>query len=251
MPDKRVYGYTRVSTDQQRLDRGISEIKNFCNQNNYQLHEIITDKVTGKNFDRNGYRRLRNDLLRSGDILIIPEMTRLGRTFSLINQELNHMKEIGVRVMILEIPTTCFDVRNYDGSNDAVSSMILQVISDVLIQILAVFAEVELKSREKRQREGIQQAAIRASNGSEEWSFGRPLAADESKFKELYNKYSPREKSKSRKEKAEARNLICSELNISRSTYMRYEKYLLSGDTFRKVNYEKWLPDSIDNEELI
>lgn len=61
------YGYHRISTKEQHLDRGIIEIKRFCENQKIKLESIFTDKITGKNFDRPRYTVLVEDVLRVGD----------------------------------------------------------------------------------------------------------------------------------------------------------------------------------------
>ena len=76
------YGILWVSQNQykeQHLDRGIIEIKRFCENQKIKLESIFTDKITGKNFDRPRYTVLVEDVLRVGDTLIITELDRLGR----------------------------------------------------------------------------------------------------------------------------------------------------------------------------
>ena len=73
------YGYHRTSTREQHLDRGIAEITAYCEQNQLELERIFTDQQTGKNFNRPRYQVLKEDVLRSGDELIITEVDRLGR----------------------------------------------------------------------------------------------------------------------------------------------------------------------------
>ena len=51
------YGYHRTSTREQHLDRGIKEITAYCEQNNLELEKIFTDQQTGKNFNRDVYKR--------------------------------------------------------------------------------------------------------------------------------------------------------------------------------------------------
>lgn len=75
-----VYGYYRTSTKEQHLDRGIAEIKKYCAEHNIKLEKVYTDQQTGKNFNRARYIVLTEDVLREGDILIITEIDRLGRT---------------------------------------------------------------------------------------------------------------------------------------------------------------------------
>lgn len=104
------YGYHRTSTKEQHLDRGIIEIQRFCESQNIKLAGIFTDKLTGKNFDRPRYTVLVEDVLREGDTLIITELDRLGRNKQEILKQLQILKDKGVRVMVLELPTTLIDL---------------------------------------------------------------------------------------------------------------------------------------------
>ena len=49
------YGYHRVSTKEQNLDRGVDGIKSFCEKHNYPLQKVFVDKISGKSFDRPRY----------------------------------------------------------------------------------------------------------------------------------------------------------------------------------------------------
>ena len=57
------YGYHRTSTREQHLDRGITEITAYCEQNQLELERIFTDQQTGKNFNRPRYQVLKEDVL--------------------------------------------------------------------------------------------------------------------------------------------------------------------------------------------
>ena len=104
-----IYGYHRTSTKEQHLDRGIQEITKFCENNNLPLEKIYTDQQTGKNFNRPRYQVLKEDILRTGDTLIITELDRLGRNKQDTLKELQYYRDKQIRVMILEIPTTLQD----------------------------------------------------------------------------------------------------------------------------------------------
>ena len=202
-----VYGYNRTSTKEQHLDRGNKHIADFCRQQNMELIEIYTDQQTGKNFDRPEYVFIRKRL-RKGDILIISEIDRLGRNKEGILRELREFKERGVRVMILEIPTTLMDLRSLD---DALGNMLLEAITNMLIEMYATLAEAEIHKREKRQAEGYERLR---RNG--EWDkLGRPKAISNEKFDEAYAKV----------ESGEWAPTKCmNELNLTASTYYRYRK---------------------------
>ena len=88
------YGYHRISTKEQHLDRGIIEIKRFCENQKIKLESIFTDKITGKNFDRPRYTVLVEDVLRVGDTLIITELDRLGRNKQEILKQLRFLESV-------------------------------------------------------------------------------------------------------------------------------------------------------------
>lgn len=205
---QRVYGYHRTSTAEQHLDRGIKEISEFCKNNNYSCEKIYTDQQTGKNFNRERYIVLKEDILRSGDILIITELDRLGRNKKETLNELRYFKDNNIRVMILELPTTLVDLT---GKNDSMSNMMLETINNMLIELYASLAQAEMEKKEKRQREGIQ-----AKKDRGEWDdYGRPRAIDFDKFCEQYQRVV---------DKKIRPFALMRELNMKRSTFYDYKK---------------------------
>ncbi len=110
------YGYHRTSTKEQHLDRGILEITKYCSDNNLELEKIFTDQMTGKSFNRPRYLILKEDVLRPGDELIVTELDRLGRNKQEILKELQYFRDMGVRVKVLELPTTLMDLSGMDNN---------------------------------------------------------------------------------------------------------------------------------------
>lgn len=177
-----IYGYHRTSTTDQHLDRGLTEIKTFCINNNLKLEKIYTDQQTGKNFNRPRYQVLKEDILRTGDTLIITELDRLGRNKQDTLKELQFYKDKGVRVMILEIPTTLQDLSALDNS---MAQMIMETINNMLIELYATMAQAEIEKKEKRQQEGIQ-----AKRSRGEWAdYGRPKAQKPDNWDEVIAKW--------------------------------------------------------------
>ena len=73
--NSRVFGYARVSSTGQNLDRQIDALKEYVPEEN-----IVTDKKSGKDFNREGYQALKGVLgLRRGDVLVIKSLDRLSR----------------------------------------------------------------------------------------------------------------------------------------------------------------------------
>lgn len=174
-----IYGYHRVSTEQQHLDRGVAEIEAYCSTNGLKLEKIFCDKQTGKNFHRPRYLVLRDDVLRPGDTLIVTELDRLGRDKSGTMKEIRHFQEQGIRLMVLELPTSLIDLSKMDNR---LAQLMMETIGNLMLELYASMAEAELEKKSKRQAEGI--AAKRARG---DWAdYGRPAAMDFDQFKDAY-----------------------------------------------------------------
>lgn len=204
------YGYHRVSTQEQHLDRGVKELHDFANARNIHLQKIYVDKISGKDFNRPRYTVLKEDVLRSGDTLLITECDRLGRNKKAILQELQFYKVNNIRVMILEIPTTLMDFSSF---TDQLAAMLMETINNMLVEMYAAYAQAEMEKRQKRQREGIETMKLRG-----DWEkYGRPRSLSIEEFRSQYNRVIMREISASK---------LMKELNISDTTYYRYKKEL-------------------------
>lgn len=142
--ESKTYYYARVSSKSQNLDWQIDAfLKDGADE-----HDILTEKFSGKDMDRETYRLLKDHLLRRGDTLVITSLDRLGRNKEKIKNELHELKEKGVRVRILDIPTTNISVN--EGQE-----WIIDMVNTILIEVLASQAEQERLTIRKRQAEGI------------------------------------------------------------------------------------------------
>ena len=155
--DSRTYYYARVSTKEQNLDRQLSAF--------YALgatdREIITDKESGKDLERTGYQALKNAILRRGDTLIVKSLDRLSRSKTDIHNELQYFKENGIRLKVIDLPTTMMDLP--EGQE-----WVFEMVNNILIEVLGTIAEQERENIRKRQAEGIEAAK---QNGKK---LGRP-----------------------------------------------------------------------------
>lgn len=85
---KKIYGYARVSTKDQNLDRQLIALREF----GIDDRDIIREKASGKSLNREAYQTLRNQLLREGDTLVIVALDRLSRNKLHIKQELEYYR---------------------------------------------------------------------------------------------------------------------------------------------------------------
>lgn len=203
-----IYGYHRTSTTDQHLDRGIKSIKDYCIANGIKLDEMFTDQQTGKNFNRPDYQALKRIAKNKSDVIIISEVDRLGRNKEGTLKELQHYKSLGVRLMILEIPTTLVD---YTSMESTLATMLMETINNMLIEMYATIAHAEMIKREKRQAEGIQAMKDRG-----EWDkYGRPTVIDYDKFKQAYSQI----------EAGQIKPFeLIKQLGMANSTYYKYVK---------------------------
>lgn len=183
MPTIRIYGYARVSTKDQRLDR---QIQDLVNAGVHQMN-IFTDKASGKDFDRESYIKLvGNDevepLLEEGDRLIISSIDRLGRNYTEIQEQWKRItQDIGADVKVLDMPL--LDTTAADGTLDS------RFIADLVLQILSYVAAKERENTRRRQAQGIALAKKRGVYSGSNWA-GAPrevMSADE--FETLYQQY--------------------------------------------------------------
>ena len=166
---KKIYGYARVSTKEQNLDRQLIALKAF----GVDDRDIIREKSSGKSLDRDAYQTLRNQLLREGDTLVITALDRLSRNKLHIKQELEYYRSRGIRVMILDMPTTLYQVN--EGQE-----WVLEMINAILIEVLASMAEQERIRTLTRQAEGIAAAKLQGKH------LGRPRMQVPDGWDEIY-----------------------------------------------------------------
>lgn len=179
MAESRIYGYARVSTLNQNLDRQVDVLKRYVPDE----RNIITEKKTGKNFDRPAYRALRDTMLRSGDTLYVEDLDRLGRNKKAIKDELEHYRLSGIIVRVLDVPTTLVDFSQYG----TLQRSIMDMVNNILIEVLGTLAEQELTIKKKRQREGIEAAKARGKH------LGRPALPLPKNWNEVYGAWCRKE----------------------------------------------------------
>lgn len=169
---RRTYYYARVSSKDQNLDR---QLESF-----YALgateDDIIKDKESGKDLNRHGYQYLKNTILHAGDTLVIKSLDRLSRNKKDITNELRFFKEIGVRVKIIDLPTTMKD-------RDESEEWMIEMINNLLIEVLSTMAEQERLTIKKRQAEGIAAAKAKKKH------LGRPATSFPETWEGVYNSW--------------------------------------------------------------
>ena len=191
------YGYVRVSTINQNIDRQIEEMYKL----NLTDETIFVDRLSGKDFERPNYQLLKRKL-KKDDLLIIKSIDRLGRNYNMIIEEWSDItKSIEANIFVIDMPL--LDTR-VEGKN-----LVGKFISDIVLQILSFVAETERDNIRQRQAEGIRIAREKGVH------LGRPKYILPDNFEEIAKKFKRKEITNVRAAKI---------LNMNRGTFLKYVK---------------------------
>ena len=193
------YGYIRVSTAQQHIDRQIDALLEL----GLDKSCIYIDYESGKDFNRKNYKKLIRKL-KKDDLVIVKSIDRLGRDYNMIIEEWRLItKEKEADIMVIDMPL--LDTR-IEGKN-----LVGKFISDIVLQVLSFVAQNERETMRVRQAEGIKTAKARGVK------FGRPRITlpsnDEIVARQYLNKEITNKKA-------------CEILGMTRGTFFRYLKEL-------------------------
>ena len=201
-----VFGYVRVSSQEQNEDRQLISMEQAGVPNN----NIYIDKQSGKDFNRPNYKRLMKKL-RSGDTLFIKSIDRLGRNYEeILNQWRIITKEKSVDVVVIDMPL--LDTRHE-------KNLLGTFISDIVLQLLSYVSETERTNIKQRQAEGIAAAKKRGVK------FGRPIKEMPPNFGELITQWEKKELTMQE---------ILKTYDMSESTFYRRMREYNAGKSKRK-----------------
>lgn len=135
-----VYGYLRVSTDNQTVENQRYEINKFAVSKGYEVNKYIEETISGgKAVNKRKLGRLLK-ILKRGDVLISTEISRLGRSLYMIMDILNLCMEKGVLILTIK--------DNFHLGDD--------IESKVLAFAFSLSAEIERKLISQRTKEALE-----------------------------------------------------------------------------------------------
>ena len=193
------YGYVRVSTTTQNIDRQMEEMHKFGLTDEF----INIDKQSGKDFDRPNYQIMKSKL-KKDDLLIIKSIDRLGRNYEMIIKEWSDItKIIEADICVIDFPL--LDTRSEN------TNLVGKFISDIVLQVLSFVAQNERENIRQRQAEGIRIAKEKGVH------MGRPKYKLPNNFTEIVVRYHNKELTH-----IEAAEI----LNMTRGTFLKYSKLI-------------------------
>lgn len=201
-----IWAYYRVSSDFQNYKSQKIGVINWCKQNKYDMidEEVIDDGVSGTVLakDRALNRIVKNS--KSGDILIVSELSRIGRSTADVLNTLNILAKKGVEVHFVK--------QNMKMDNSPMGKM--------MVAIMSAFAELERDLISQRTIEGL------ARVKSEGKTLGRPVGTKNANYKldgceELVKEWLAEGKAKS---------YIAKRLNVHRSSLYHFIKKYINNE---------------------
>ena len=202
----KVWAYYRVSSDFQNYKSQKIGVLNWCKQNKYDMidEEVIDDGVSGTVLakDRALNRIIKNS--KFGDVLIVSELSRIGRSTADVLNTLNILAKKGVEVHFVK--------QNMRMDNSPMGKM--------MIAIMSAFSELERDLISQRTIEGL------ARVKSEGKTLGRPVGSKNASYKldgceELVKDWLAEGKTKV---------YICKRLKIHRSSLYHFIKNYINNE---------------------
>ena len=194
-----IYGYIRVSTDKQTVENQRYEIVEFCEKKDIFIEKWISETIsaTKKLEDRKFGKLLKK--LKKNDVVVVSEISRLGRNLMQIMGILNECMEKEVLVLTVK--------EGYELGNN--------INSKVLAFAFGLSAEIERNLISQRTKEAL------ARKKSEGVRLGRPIGESDIRSLKLYDK---KEKVKRLLDKGYSYSKIAKTLKVHRITVSKFIK---------------------------
>lgn len=149
------YGYIRVSSIDQNIDRQIDALKAYGIEEDY----IFVDKTSGKNFERPKWAAIIKRI-KKGDLLCVTSLDRMGRNYLEVQRQWRWItNEKKADICVLDMPI--LDTRKH-------KDLLGTLITDLVLNLLSYVAQHEREMIKSRQAEGIKAAKARGVQ------FGKP-----------------------------------------------------------------------------
>ena len=158
----KIIAYLRISTEQQDLNSQKLELHEYAHKNKFKIDEFIEAEISSRKTP--GERKINFILkkLQKGDLLLVSELSRLGRSVGQVIQIIDALIKKNIRFYAIK------ERIKVDGKQD------LQ--TKTMITLFGLFAEIERDLISERTKQGLNAARARGK------ILGRPKGAGKSKL---------------------------------------------------------------------
>lgn len=148
--------YVRASTKDQDAERALNDLRVFAKASTDDIKEYIENE-SGTKLDRPVLNRLLDES-SNGDILLVESVDRLSRLSQADFDVLKgRIKEKGLKLVVADLPTTHMLI----SSTDTITSSILHLVNNMLIDLLATMARLDNDKRRERIKQGLERSGYK------------------------------------------------------------------------------------------
>ncbi len=148
--------YVRASTKDQDAERALDSLKEFASTINGVTVEYVENE-SGTKLDRPVLNKLLADA-ENGDTLLVESVDRLSRLkqeeFEVLK---GRIKEKGLKLVVADLPTTHVLL----NTDDTITSSILNLVNNLLIDLLATMARLDNEKRIERIKQGLERSGYK------------------------------------------------------------------------------------------
>lgn len=149
--------YLRASTKDQDAERALAELNALNNSLELGKPIIYVEHYSGTKLDRPELNKLLQEA-NQGDALLVESVDRLSRlTQHDFNELKRRIQEKGLRLIVADLPTT----HHLSQVNDNITSSILGLINNMLIDLLATMARLDNEKRIERIKQGLERSGYK------------------------------------------------------------------------------------------
>ena len=146
--------YLRASTKDQESERALAELNALNNSLELGKPIIYVEHYSGTKLERPELNKLLQEA-NQGDALLVESVDRLSRlTQHDFNELKRRIQEKGLRLIVADLPTT----HHLSQVNDNITSSILGLINNMLIDLLATMARLDNEKRIERIKQGLERS---------------------------------------------------------------------------------------------
>lgn len=135
------FGYARISSKTQNIERQIRELKE-CG-----CDKIYMDTASGKDFKRTEYQKLKREI-RFDDLLVVHDLSRFGRNKEEIMKEWKEIIEKDADIEVLNMPI--LNTKQYKEVEG-----LGKLVSEIFLSVMSWSVEEDRKRIKEAQKEGI------------------------------------------------------------------------------------------------
>lgn len=148
--------YVRASTKDQDAERALDDLRAFAKTIQADVKEYIENE-SGTKLERPVLNKLLDDS-ENGDTLLVESVDRLSRLSQADFDVLKgRIKEKGLKLVVADLPTTHMLIR----STDTITSSILHLVNNMLIDLLATMARLDNDKRRERIKQGLERSGYK------------------------------------------------------------------------------------------